>query len=97
MSVLADALRLAVFTVAGKRTMPTQEEANKIAKVLLEELANDLHSAGELSLRGFGIFETFLGKPRRWRHPKSGKVSKTPARKRIRFRPSSRLLERLKD
>jgi nucleoid DNA-binding protein len=65
----------------------TQEVAFKTVKATLAVLADILANDGHVELRGFGVFETIVQRPRVGRNPKNPQVTvQIPARKVVKFR-----------
>ena len=72
-------------------------ECKKRIDSVLQSIVKEITCKGRLELRGFGTFEVVERKARKARNPMSGDVVMVPARSDVRFRPSSNMLERLKN
>jgi len=70
----------------------------KIPKKDLQLLVNAFFSgltegikSGRVEIRGFGVFTSYLKRPREIRHPISKKILKTTTRRTVHFRPTFKL------
>ncbi|GEM_PF-6374940 len=57
---------------------------------------NALKEDGLFRIRGVGTLKVVDAKPRKIKHPRTGKIINVPSRKRIKFIPSKKLTQELK-
>lgn len=70
----------------------TQDVAFRSLKATLEVLSEILAAGGHVELRGFGVFETVVQRPRIGRNPRQPEQEvKIPARKVVKFRAGNEL------
>lgn len=81
----------------SRRTGLTQKEVMAVVNALLEAISEQLGSGESVFLRGFGCFETRLGRRRRARNPQGEGVMVIPPKVRPVFRPYDGLRERVQD
>lgn len=83
-----------ITAVATKNDIP-HSMAEKIVNFILKSCSRQLASGGRIELRGFGSlfcksYESYVG-----RNPKTGESSVVPAKRRVRFRMSETLFDRI--
>jgi integration host factor subunit beta len=69
--------------------------AEIVARMILEAMADALVSGKKLAIRNFGSFEVRYRRPRIGRNPKTGEVVPVPAKPRIQFTPAGALRKRV--
>ena len=69
--------------------------SERIIKSIFEELEESLQRGGRIEFRGFGSFFVKEYGAYEARNPQNGEKKRVNARKKVRFRPSDLLLERL--
>ena len=77
----------------SEKTGLTRKEVTAVLNSALEAITDELGRGGSVYLRGFGCFETKLGRPRRARNPQGEGVMVIPQR----VRPVFRAYDDLKD
>jgi nucleoid DNA-binding protein len=60
-----------------------------------EIVAKQLLATGRVAVPGFGVFELYRQKPRRYRNPRTGDAIDVPARTVARFKPATALKARV--
>ena len=69
--------------------------SERLVKAIFEEWTHALEAGERIEFRGFGVFTVKSYKPYTARNPKSGSTVDVGARKRVRFKASNQLHERL--
>jgi len=82
-------------TIAN-RFFLTQVESGEIIKVILSRITEALKKGERAYFRGFGSFEKEKRKPKKVRHPKTGKIITVPERTTVDFNPSESLIQNIK-
>jgi len=77
-----------VETVA-KKCKSSKAQAASFVDATLDSIKTIVKSKGQLGLVGFGTFKVKTRKARTGRNPQTGKAIKIPAKKVVRFKPSS--------
>jgi nucleoid DNA-binding protein len=76
-------------------TSQTKTEVESTLEAILDRASNALATGDKVELRGFGIFEAKETKARTGRNPATGATIEIPAGRKISFRPSKELKDRL--
>ena len=76
-------------------TVQTKADTERILEAFLDRMANALTAGERVELRGFGIFEAKETKARLGRNPATGESLQIPASRKVTFRPSKELKNRL--
>ena len=63
--------------------------ANRALQALVKNISSTLKSGGKVSISGLGTFSPRQRQARTGRNPKTGETINIPAKKTVRFRPSS--------
>jgi len=79
----------------SNRFFLTQVESGEIIKVILSRITETLKKGERAYLRGFGSFEKEKRKPKKVRHPKTGKIITVPERTTVDFNPSESLIRNI--
>lgn len=72
---------------------PSQTAARKAIDTMISELRYALRAGCVVNLRGFGTFSVTQTAPRPGRNPKTGEEFEIPAGRKVKFKPSKKLLE----
>lgn len=72
-----------------------QKKIIDLPLTLRKSIASGIIKHGKVKVIGLGIFETRRIPSRTGRHPSSGEIVKFPSYKKIKFRPTKSLKERL--
>lgn len=72
-------------------------EAKEVLDAILEQVSDALIAGEKVKLANFGSFSVHQTPARQGRNPKTGEPADISARKRLTFKPSKTLLERVKD
>ena len=80
--------------LAAKQDMPFVE-AEKIVKLLMNQLLHHLYDGQRIELRGFGVFDSKKVKAYQGRHPRTGTKISIPERMKITFKASKILLGKI--
>ncbi|MGL4866001.1 MAG: HU family DNA-binding protein [Cetobacterium sp.] len=78
-----------------KMNISTKKEAEKLVNGLFLTIEEVLIKGEELSIVGFGKFETVKRAERICRNPKNGELMKSPEKKVVKFRVGKGLLEKV--
>lgn len=78
-----------------KRFFLTQVESGEIIKFILSRITKDLKKGERVYFRGFGSFDKEKRKPKKVRHPKTGKIITVPERTTVDFNPSESLIQNI--
>jgi len=76
-------------------TSQTKTEVEGMLDAILDRASNALAAGDRVELRGFGIFEAKETKARTGRNPATGAAIEIPAGRKVSFRPSKELKDRL--
>ena len=79
---------------AKERNLPNRT-AERIVKAIFDELEATLVDGKRIEFRGFGSLSVKKYDSYTARNPKNGEQTRVPSRKRVRFRLSDQLLERI--
>ena len=79
----------------AEKTGATIKQTETIVNAAFKELAAVLEKGDKLTIPGFGTFCVVETKERKARNPRTGEEMTIPARKAVRFRPSSALKEKV--
>ena len=80
-----------VATATGQ----TKTDTEQTLDAFLDRIANALTTGERVEWRGFGIWEAKETKARKGRNPATGEAMEIPASRRLTFRPSKELKNRL--
>lgn len=69
----------------------TKAEAEKVVKIVLDEIADGVRKDESVQLVGFGTFKVSHRKARKGHNPKTKAPLDIPASKSVKFRPSAKL------
>lgn len=69
----------------------TLDQAKKALAALVQGVSTALQRGERVTLSGFGSFEVRLRQERMGRNPKTGKVIKITAKRKVKFNPSHQL------
>ena len=83
-----------IEAVAG-RTDAKKSEVEAIAEAILKTIADSLASGERVDFRGFGSFEVKDTKARMGRNPATGEALSIAATRKVTFKPSKDLKEKL--
>ena len=72
-----------------------RKDLEKFLNIFLIEIKNALKRGEIVELRGFGIWYTHLQKARNSRNPKTGEIVQTPEKKKIHFKITKKLFNKL--
>ena len=81
--------------VVAKKAGTTIKQAEAIVNAAFDQLAGLLQRGDRLTIPAFGTFCVIQTRQRRARNPRTGEEMIIPARKAVRFRPSSVLKEKV--
>ncbi|RKY05605.1 hypothetical protein DRP77_00460 [Candidatus Poribacteria bacterium] len=81
--------------IISEATGTSRWMAYDIVDILLDSIAYLLAEEGRLTIRGFGTFVVKERAGRLGRNPRTGEVIRIPPKKRVSFKPSPKLIERL--
>ena len=86
-----------LISVVAERNQIPHAIADRIVNQILKSCTKQLSAGGRIELRGFGSlfcksYESYIG-----RNPKTGESTVVPAKKRVRFRMSDILFQRMND
>jgi len=73
----------------------TQGDSSKAIKALISVIQTALKNGDVISLSGLGSFRAKPRKARQGRNPKTGEIVPIPAGKKVSFKPTTTLKERL--
>ncbi|MDR1511779.1 MAG: HU family DNA-binding protein [Endomicrobium sp.] len=73
----------------------TQRDSSKAIKALIKMVQTTLKNGGVISLSGLGSFRVKSCKARQGRNPKTGEIIPVPPGKKISFKPTENLKEKL--
>lgn len=79
----------------AKRNDLSQQKAEKLVSLIFKEMTASLREGERVEFRGFGSFSTKSYRARKARNPKSGEEVWVGEKKRVRFRVSGQLLEKI--
>ena len=79
----------------GKRNDLSKKDAEILLSLIFKEMGNSLKQGGRIEFRGFGSFFTKSYLPRKARNPQNGEDVWVGEKKRVRFRSSGQLLEKI--
>ena len=82
----------AVSTVTGQ----AKPDVERTWEAIVDRVSNALAGGDRVELRGLGIFEAKETKARKGRNPATGEEMQIPASRRMTFRPSKELKNRLR-
>ncbi len=71
----------------------SKSAADKAINGFIEAIEEAMSAGEKVTLVGFGSFYVSERKARTGRHPKTGEAIQIPARKVVKFKPGSRLME----
>ena len=74
----------------------TKAVAAKALQAYMDAVAKELKKNGKLGLVGFGTFAVIKRKAREGRNPQTGKTSKIPANKVVKFKAGKGLTDKVK-
>lgn len=74
-------------------TRLTRSEAEEVIESTIENIVKALSDGDDVRIMGFGVFTVTRRKGGEARNPKTGKIIKTPASNRARFKPGKLLKE----
>ncbi|HDJ23523.1 MAG: DNA-binding protein HU [Candidatus Aminicenantes bacterium 4484_214] len=69
----------------------TLDQAKKALAALIQGVSTALQRGERVTLSGFGSFEIKLRQERMGRNPKTGKIIKISAKRKVKFNPSQQL------
>ena len=72
-----------------------KKDLEKFLNIFLIEIKNALKRGERVELRGFGIWYTHFQKARNSRNPKTGEIVQTPEKKKIHFKMTKELFNKL--
>ena len=72
-----------------------KKDLEKFLNIFLIEIKNALKRGERVELRGFGIWSTHFQKARNSRNPKTGEIVQTPEKKKIHFKMTKELFNKL--
>ena len=75
----------------------SRASAERIVNAMFEEMSNTLIRGERIEFRGFGSFQVRHYQPYEGRNPRTGETVSVPMRRRVRYRMSERMFERLND
>ena len=75
--------------------MTTRVPSPNVLAEAFETVAKQLLATGRVAVPGFGVFELYRQKPRRYRNPRTGDRIDVPARTVARFKPAAALKARI--
>lgn len=81
-----------INAVAEKAGM-TKVDARKAIEALMEAAKEELKQDGKVSLVGFGTISVLSRPERQGRNPRTGETVTIPAKKVVKFKPASNLLQ----
>jgi len=87
--------RSALIAVFAERNGLSKKKAETLLSAIFDEMIGSLIQGERIEFRGFGSFFTKTYNPRRSRNPKSGETIWLQEKKRVRFRVSGQLLEKM--
>lgn len=84
-------LKKDLIDVVANKTGYTKKDITPVIDTMLDTIANFVAGGDELKLSGFGTFVPVEKDARVARNPKTGEIVNTPAKRSIKFKPSSAL------
>ena len=72
-----------------------KKDLEKFLNIFLIEIKNALKRGERVELRGFGIWSTHFQKARNSRNPKTGEIVQTPEKKKIHFKMTKELFNKI--
>ncbi len=79
----------------AKRNDLSKKDAEILLSLIFKEMGDSLQQEGRIEFRGFGSFFTKSYRPRKARNPQNGEDVWVEEKKRVRFRSSGQLLEKI--
>lgn len=89
-----------VASLAAATAKEMSRDSNDVREVLetaFDLMREALVAGHPVSFKGVGVLNPYLRKATRNYHPSSGKVREVPARRHIKFRPSTKLINDMRD
>jgi len=71
----------------------TKKQADAAYESFLKLIADTINEEGKFSLNGIGNFKVITTKPRTGRNPATGATMEIPAKRKVKFAESSKLLK----
>jgi DNA-binding protein HU-beta len=80
----------------AKKTLLKKNDARKFLNAFLDVTSESLEKGGPVTLIGFGTFSVVERSARVGRNPSTGTALKVPAKKVVKFKPSTALKDKVK-
>jgi integration host factor subunit beta len=84
-----------LIVVVAELNAISRASAERIVNAMFEEMSQTLIRGERIEFRGFGSFHVRKYKPYVGRNPRTGESVSVPIRRRVRFRMSERMFDRL--
>ncbi|OAG28521.1 HU family DNA-binding protein [Thermodesulfatator autotrophicus] len=84
-----------LITLLSKRLRISKREASIWVEAFFETLKYELKNDGKVVFQGFGSFKVYTTRTKNLYNPKLKKKISVSSRKKIRFKPSRKLIEKL--
>ncbi len=75
----------------AKKAGVSQKTAKKLINEFLNVVVEEVKNGNKVRIKGLGIFEKRVQKPRNVRNPRTGKIIKVPQKHKFAFRPSGKV------
>lgn len=75
----------------------TKAEVERMIDVVINSMKQAVYDSGELNIRGFGTFSVTEQAARVGRNPKTGEKIDVPAKRKLHFKTSPAIIEKLND
>ena len=85
----------AFLKLVAAKTGETQRDTEKTMRAIFGTIAELVESGEHVHVPGFGSFHTRMGRPRLARNPQTGERLPLPETRKMHFRPSETLRERI--